>query len=266
MTIIDHLEDLRRALVQSLLAALLASIICWFWSQPLLDLLVKPILTAAEGIYFHAPIEAFMTRLKIAAVCGVFVVMPFIFYKIYGFILPGLYERERRVVTPLLISSTALFYLGVIFAYVIVIPKVVAFMLSFGTETMQPLIGIGAYFAFVARLCLAFGAVFELPLVILFLSIIGLVNPRRLLKTWRYAVLLIVIFAAVLTPPDIFSQLAMALPVILLYLSSVLVAMLVTRRKRARADSSAEEDRPAGPASPQERNPDIPPGGERDGD
>jgi sec-independent protein translocase protein TatC len=243
MTIIDHLEDLRRALVHSLLAALLAAILCWFWSKPLLDLLIKPILSAAEGIYFHAPIEAFMTRLKIAAVCGIFVVMPFIFYKIYGFILPGLYERERRVVTPLLISSTALFYLGVVFAYVIVIPKVVAFMLSFGTETMQPLIGIGAYFAFVARLCLAFGAVFQLPLVILFLSIIGLVNPRMLLRTWRYAVLLIVIFAAVLTPPDIFSQLAMALPVVLLYLSSVLVAMLVTRRRRERAESAEREEK-----------------------
>ncbi len=249
MSIIDHLEELRRALVQSLLAALLAAVVCWFWSRPLLDLLVQPILGAAEGIYFHTPVEAFMTRLKLAAICGLFVVLPFIFYKIYGFILPGLYERERRVVTPLLISSTALFYLGVVFAYTIVIPKVVTFMLGFGTEVMQPLIGIGPYFAFVARLCLAFGVVFELPLVILFLSTIGVVNPRVLLRTWRYAVLLIVIFAAVLTPPDVFSQLAMAVPVILLYFGSVLVAVLVAKRKRSRKAQQEEDLNGAEPGS-----------------
>jgi len=231
---LDHLEELRSALISSFLAALLAAVLCWFWSRPLLDLLVRPILSASEGVYFHTPIEAFMTRLKISAICGLFIVLPFIFYKIYGFILPGLYARERKVVTPLLISSTALFYLGVIFAYTIVIPKVVAFMLSFGTEFMQPLIGIGAYFSFVARLSLAFGVVFELPLVVLFLSMIGLVNPRMLLRTWRYALLLIVIFAAVLTPPDIFSQLMMAVPVMLLYLISVLIAIIVTKRQRDR--------------------------------
>ncbi len=232
MSMIDHLEELRGALISSLAAAACASILCWFWSRPLLDLLVKPI--ASEGVYFHAPIEAFTTRLKISAVCGLFVILPFIFYKVYGFVLPGLYVRERKVITPLLVSSTLLFYLGVTFAYTIVIPKVVVFMLSFGTETMQPLIGIGAYFSFVMRLCLAFGVVFELPLVVLFLSVIGLVDPRTLLRTWRYALLAIVIFAAVLTPPDIFSQLLMAVPVMVLYFASVLVAQVVTRRRRSR--------------------------------
>jgi sec-independent protein translocase protein TatC len=159
-------------------------------------------------------------------------VTPFILFKVYSFIIPGLYQKERQVVTPLLVSSTLLFYLGVVFAYLVVIPQVVAFMLSFGTETMQPLIGIGPYFAFVARLSLAFGIVFQLPLVVLFLSLVGVVNPRILLRTWRYALLIIVIFAAVLTPPDIISQLMMAIPVTLLYLVSVLVAIVVTRRRK----------------------------------
>jgi len=238
MSWIDHLEELRSTLIGSVVAALLATIGCWFVSRPLLDLLVAPILAAAEGVYFHTPIEAFMTRLKLAAICGLFVVLPYIFFRLYGFILPGLYAKERKVITPLLVSSTALFYLGVVFAYLVVIPQVVTFMLSFGTEIMQPLIGIGPYFAFVARLCLAFGIVFELPLVVLFLSSIGLVNPRMLLRTWRYALIIIVVFAAVLTPPDVFSQLLMAGPVMLLYIGSVLIAMVVTRRK----DKSSQED------------------------
>jgi len=246
MSMLDHLEELRGTLVSTLVAALLATILCWFWSASLLDFLVKPVLTASDGIYFHAPIEAFMTRLKISAVCGLFLVVPFVLFKIYSFIIPGLYQRERKVITPLLVSSTALFYLGVVFAYLVVIPQVVAFMLGFGTAVMQPLIGIGPYFSFVARLCLAFGLIFELPLVVLFLSLIGVVNPRLLLKAWRYAVLLIVVFAAVLTPPDVFSQLMMAVPVTLLYLLSVLVAIVVTRRRRQAtgrpADEPEEED------------------------
>lgn len=233
MSMLDHLEELRKTLFSSLIAAALATVLCWFWSQPLLDLLVQPILTAAEGVYFHTPVEAFLTRLKLAAACGLFLVLPYILFKVYGFILPGLYVKERHVVTPLLVSTTLLFYVGVGFAYLIVIPQVVKFMLGFGTEIMQPLIGIGPYFAFVARLCLAFGLVFELPLVVLLLSTIGVVNPRLLLRTWRYALIIIVVFAAVLTPPDVFSQLLMAGPVMLLYFVSVLVAIVVTRRRRS---------------------------------
>ncbi len=114
-------------------------------------------------------------------------------------------------------------------------------MLGFGTEYMEPLIAIGPYFAFVARLCLAFGLIFELPLVVLFLSLIGIVNPRWLLSTWRYALVIIVVFAALLTPPDVFSQLMMAVPVTLLYISSILVSILVTRNRR-RAEETAPEE------------------------
>ena len=234
MSMLDHLEELRGTLISSLVAAMLATVICWFWSEPLLDLLVQPIVTAAEGVYFHTPVEAFMTRLKLSAVVGLFVVLPYVFFRIYGFILPGLYNKERKVITPLLISSMALFYVGVAFAYLVVIPQVVTFMLGFGTELMQPLIGIGAYFGFVARLCLAFGIMFELPLVVLIMSWAGIVNPRLLLRTWRYALLIIVVFAAVLTPPDVISQLLLAGPVMILYIVSVLVALVVNRRRESK--------------------------------
>jgi len=131
----------------------------------------------------------------------------------------------------------------VAFSFLIVCPAVVRFLLGFGTDIMQPLIGIGPYFAFVAQLSLAFGLVFELPVLVFFLSVAGIIDPRLLLRGWRYAVVLIVLAAAILTPPDIFSQLAMAIPVTLLYITSVLVAIAVTRRKRPPTDDS-EQDPP----------------------
>ena len=242
MSFLDHLEELRSTLIASVGTALAAAVICWFWSAEILDVLLRPILAADEGVYFHSPIEAFLTRLKISFVCGFFIVLPYILYRVYGFVVPGLYAKERKVVTPLVFVSTGLFYTGVTFAFLVVIPQVMAFMLSFGTELMRPLIGIGPYFSFVARLCLAFGLVFELPLVVLALSMIGIVNPKLLLKGWRYAVVIIVVAAAVLTPPDPFSQLMMAIPVILLYIISVLIALVVTRRRRKREEAAA--DRP----------------------
>ncbi len=234
MGLLDHLDELRTVLIHSSIAGLAATVLCWFWSADLLSLLIRPI--ESEGIYFTAPNEAFLTRLKLSGAVGLFVVAPFIFFKIYSFVLPGLYRQERKVVTPLLVATTLLFYLGVSFGFLVVIPQVVTFLLSFGTDTLSPLIGVGPYFGFVSRLCLAFGLVFELPLLVLFLSVIGVVNPRTLLRTWRYAVVGIAALSAVLTPPDVISQVMMAGPVLLLYMGSVLVSIVVTRKKRQARD------------------------------
>jgi len=238
MGLLDHLDELRTVLIQSFFAALVATILCWFWSAELMDILIRPI--EDEGIYFSAPNEAFLTRLKLSAAVGMFVVAPFIFFKLYGFVLPGLYRQERKVVTPLIMATTILFYMGVSFAFLVVIPQVMTFLLSFGTENLSPLIGVGPYFGFVSKLCLAFGLVFELPLLVLFLSVLGIVNPRVLLRTWRYAVIAIAGLSAVLTPPDVVSQVMMAGPVMLLYIGSVLVSIVVVRKKN-RSEDSAEE-------------------------
>lgn len=234
MGLLDHLDELRSVLIQTFVAGLAASILCWFWSTPLLDMLIDPI--REQGVYFTAPNEAFLTKVKISMSVGVFIVAPFIFFKFYAFVLPGLLQKEKKVITPLLIATTILFYTGVAFAFLIVIPQVMDFLLSFGTEFMEPLIGVGSYFSFVSRMCLAFGMVFELPLVVLFLSVLGLVNPRMLLRTWRIAVVIIALLSAVLTPPDVISQLMMAGPVVVLYIGSVLVAIVITRKKRKEKD------------------------------
>jgi sec-independent protein translocase protein TatC len=227
---LDHLEDLRKTLIQATLAGFAATIICWFVSSDLLDLLVRPI--KDQGVFFTAPNEAFLVRLKLSAAMGLFVVAPFIFFRLYMFVLPGLYQKEKKVITPLLVITSVLFYTGVSFGFLVVIPQVMVFLLSFGTAYLSPLIGVGAYFAFVSKLCLAFGLVFQLPLLVLFLSVIGVVNPKMLLRTWRYAILAIFSLSAFLTPPDVISQVMMAGPVLLLYWSSVLVAIIVTRKQR----------------------------------
>ena len=234
MTLLDHLDELRTTLIQSSAVTVVAAFACWFFSQPLLDLMIMPLSAAGEQVYFHSPVEAFMTRMKIALVCGLFLVVPFVLWRVYRFVMPGLHRHEQRVVVPLVVASTALFYAGVGFAYLVLIPQVMAFMLSFATDRMEPLIGIGPYFAFVARLCLAFGVVFELPLVVFLLSGLGIVHPRMLLRWWRYALIVIVTFSALLTPPDVLSQLLMAGPVMILYMGSVLIALLMTRRRERR--------------------------------
>lgn len=230
MGLLDHLEELRSVIMQSGIAAIAAMILSWFWSADLLEFMIGPI--REQGLYFNEPSEAFMVRLKISAVAGLFVMAPFIFFKIYGFVLPGLYKRERRLVTPLLVSTTALFYSGVVFAFWVVIPQVMTYLLGFGTDLVQPLIGVGPYFSFVSRMCLAFGLVFELPLLVLALSVAGIVNPRMLLRTWRFAVVGIFTVSAILTPPDVASQIMMAIPVLILYFGSALVSLLVVRRRR----------------------------------
>lgn len=230
MGLLDHLEELRAVIMQSGIAAIAATILCWFWSADLLQFMINPI--RDKGVYFTEPNEAFMVRLKISAVAGLFVMAPFIFFKIYGFVLPGLYRRERKLVTPLLISTTVLFYSGVVFAFWVVIPQVITFLLGYGTDLVQPLIGVGPYFSFVSRMCLAFGLVFELPLLVLALSAAGIIDPRMLLRTWRFAIVGVFTVSAILTPPDVPSQVMMALPVLVLYFGSALVSLLVVRRRR----------------------------------
>lgn len=241
MGLLEHLAELRTVLIQCLLAALAAAILCWSWSADLMELIIGPV--REHGVYFTAPNDAFMARLRVAFISGLFVVAPFVLFRLYGFVLPGLHRKERRLVTPVLVWTVLLFYTGIAFAFLVVAPNVVRFLMGFGTETLQPLIGISQYLGFVFRLCLGFGLVFELPMLVIVLSLAGIVSPRLLLRTWRYAVVLIAVAAAVFTPPDVISQMMMLVPMLVLYLGSAVVALvLVARRERARARAAAAEE------------------------
>jgi sec-independent protein translocase protein TatC len=242
MGFLDHLEELRKTLFWVLGIVMVATIGAWFFSDWIIDFLLRPAREAGQQtLYFSAPMEAFMLKLKASLVVGVLVGFPLILQRIYMFVLPGLLPREKRVVTPLLFATTALFYVGVTFCFVVLLPLVIRFAISFATEYMQPWLTVGSYFNMAARLCLAFGLLFELPVVVFALSWARVVHPRTLLRGWRWALVSILVVSAVLTPPDVISQVLLAGPVMLLYLASVLISMAVRRRDDRTAESTDDD-------------------------
>ena len=260
MGFLDHLGELRTTIFWVAGIVLVATIVTWFFSDHIIDLLLRPAREAGqETLYFSAPMEAFMLKLKASLVVGILVGFPMILQRIYMFVLPGLLPREKRVVTPLLLASTMLFYVGVLFCYLILLPLVIRFALSFATESMQPWLTVGSFFAMAARLCLAFGLLFELPMVVFALSWARVVHPKTMLRGWRWALLSILAVSAVLTPPDVISQVLLAGPVMLLYVASVLISMVVRRREDGPdADAGSDDDEPD-PPSGGGGGPDAPP-------
>ena len=231
MTFLQHLEELRTTLVRLMILTAAASCGAWFISDRLLTLLVAPDL---GQVHYFGPTEGFMIRLKISVVVGLLVAMPLLLLQVWRFVAPGLFRHERRFVLPILLGSTGLFYFGVAFAYVGVVPKMMSFFLSFSGERLEPMINVTQYFAFVAKFSLAFGVIFQLPLVIVLLSWFGLVTPRQLWSKVRYGIIGIFVVAAWLTPPDAISQIMMAVPVVVLYLGSMGLAFLLAKKKRQR--------------------------------
>jgi len=243
MSFLEHLDELRGVLVQSLIVFVTVSVVLSFFSGTILDFIVRDI--PVDKLNFFSPTEAFMARLKMSFVLGAMVSFPFILLKVWQFVSPGLFNNEKRRVYPFVVTSSILFYAGVLFCYIVLIPIVMEFLLGFGTARLNPLISINAYFAFVARLCFTFGLVFQLPIVVLVLSLLGIVTPEMLLRQWRWAVVIIFTIAAILTPPDPASQVLMALPVLVLYLGSVVVARIAVRRRDRDEEEKQgdEEDR-----------------------
>ena len=230
MTFLEHLEELRGVLIHAFFGVLIPSMVAWFFSGRLVDMLITDL--AGQNLNFFAPSEAFMVRMKVSFVVGAMAAAPYILYRVWAFVSPALFERERRRILPVAIASTFLFYAGVVFCYLVLIPVIMQFLLGFGTARMNPVISVRAYFALVARMCFTFGAVFQLPIVVLLLSLMGLVSPQLLLAQWRWAITAIFVIAAVLTPPDPVSQVFMAVPLVVLYIGSVLVSVVAVRRRR----------------------------------
>lgn len=232
MPFLSHLEELRRTLLRMGIVTVAAAGGAWFFAEPILELLVTPDL---GEVHYFGPTEGFLIRIKVAFVTGLMVAVPILLGQIWSFVAPGLFRHEKRAVLPVLVASTSLFYFGVAFAYAGVVPKTVQFLMSFAGEHLIPMINVTQYFAFVAKFCLAFGIVFQLPLIIVMLSALGLVSPQQLWRTWRYGVLIIFVFAAWLTPPDPASQILLAVPVVVLYVGSIGLAFLLARRRKRRA-------------------------------
>jgi len=274
MSFTDHLSELRSRLKWCAIALIVSAGVAYAFSDVLFVLLAKPLVVAWQGaglgpprMHFANPIEPFFTYLKISLVAGIFISSPVIFYQLWGFIAPGLYKKEKRYAIPFALASATFFVSGACFGYFLVFPYGFQFFLSFAQDNMgsmqealgglikvsvgqpfelRPTLMMGEYFGLVWRLLLAFGLVFELPLVIMFLAMAGLVTPGRLWRFNRYFIVVAFIVSALLTPPDVITQVMMSAPLLVLYNMSILVAWIFQRRKSKRAAAAAEADKEKG--------------------
>lgn len=211
---LNHLEEFRRRLIISLLALAGATFICFFFSRQILDILSLPLLKHPEvSLYFQTPYEAFIVNVKAAVTAGVILSLPVWMIQVWHFIAPGLYEKERRAMIPLIFCSLALFLLGCAFAYYLVVPAGLDFLLAFGSQTLKPMLTVGPYVSFFLGMILACGALFDFPVVMIGLVKMGVVTTDAMAKARKAAIVIIFIVAAVVTPsPDPFSQLLLAIP------------------------------------------------------
>lgn len=237
MTLVEHLEELRRRLVISAVAVALGSIAGFVLYRPILNFLQEPYRravaslpeTITEKLIVTTPTEPFLAFLKIGLFAGLGLALPVILYQLWRFITPGLTKRERRLGIPFVLASLVLFAAGTAFAFAI-LPRGLAFLFSFGGDNLVPLLTIDRYLSFLFFLVLAFGISFEMPLVLLFLTGVRVISSAQLRSWRRYAALGTVIFAAVATPTqDPYTMLLMWVPLYLLYEGAILVARLFKR-------------------------------------
>ena len=238
MPLTAHLEELRWRIVRALFALGIAFGACYWFAEELFAFLLLPL---AQLRPEQTPVigtgvaEAFFTKLKVSFIASIFLASPVIFYQIWRFVAPGLYEHERRYVQPFVFFATGFFVCGAYFCYRLVFPTAFGFFLAeYGSISIEPLLKISEYLSFASRMLLAFGVVFELPVFTFFLARTGIVDHKMMIGTWRYAVVGIFIVAAVLTPgPDVASQLLMATPLLVLYVASIGVAYAFGQPRRS---------------------------------
>lgn len=237
-----HLDELRKRLITCFIAVGVGFAICYGFKEKLFQILVQPLLRVMktdETLIFTGLPEAFFTYLKVALLSGLMLAAPIIIYQFWMFVAPGLYEREKRLMLPIVFLSTFFFVGGSLFGYFIVFPWGFKFFLGFANEHIRALPSMKEYLGFTAKLLLAFGLVFELPLVITFLAKLGLVSVDFLKKNRKYALLLFFAGAAILTPPDVVTQIMMALPLMVLYEISIVGARIFGRHKvKPKAESA----------------------------
>lgn len=226
MPFLEHLEELRRALLGALAALVVCSGGAYLFSGQVVDYIVVHHVGEAQ---FLRPMEAFLVRVKVSLLLGLLVALPFVMFQIWNFIVPGLLDRERRLVIPMVVSSTLLFLGGTAFSYLVLTPTMVKLLVGFATPHIRANISVEYLLDFIIRLAVACGILFQLPLVVALLTLIRVVTPRFLWSKWRHAIVLILIISAVATPGDGPSQIVLAAPIIVLYFVSILVSLLIVR-------------------------------------
>jgi sec-independent protein translocase protein TatC len=247
MGFLDHLEELRRRLVHSIVAVAVGFGVCWWKHEWLFGFAQKPIVGVLrkhglpEKLVFLNPTDPFNLYLKVAALAGLFLTSPYVLYQVWMFISPGLYRNEKRYVVPFMASTITLFTAGGYFGYRIVYPRALEFLIDFGGQ-FQPMITITEYTQLFLSIILGMGLIFEMPILVFFLAFMGIMSPEFMIKNFRYSILVIFIIAAVVTPtPDIVNMCVFAAPMLALYGLSIGVAWLVHPKQRlARKEKQAQ--------------------------
>jgi len=247
MTLTEHLEDLRWCLLKSAVAVVLASVVCYFFSDAIFDFVVAPLrqnLEPGQNLIGTGVTEAFFVEIKVALAAGVLFSCPYIFYQIWRFVAPGLTGREKRWVIPFVLCATVFFVGGTFFCYRFVLPVAFKYFIEqYETLGVSPAIRIGEYFTFFFRMVLAFGVTFELPVFTFFLVRIGVWDYRFMLRSFRYAIVVIFLIAAMLTPtPDVINQSLLAGPMLLLYVLSIGVAYIWRKDEKVSNNCIRDEE------------------------
>lgn len=249
-----HLVELRKRLGISVATLIVMFFIMFSFYQPLLDWLVAPLneallsvgktsVNAADGMVTTTQVGgAFFVALKVAFFAALLASLPIILWQIWAFVAPALYANEKKLVLPFILGGTTMFAVGVMFAYYIVTPLGFDFLIAFGSFKFTPLINIEDYVGFFTKIMLGFGIAFELPIFAYTLALLGMINDRNMIEFFRYAVVIIFIVAALLTPPDVLTQILMALPLIILYGISILIVRAVNPAPPEEKEDDEEED------------------------
>ncbi|HEY4239704.1 MAG TPA: twin-arginine translocase subunit TatC [Kofleriaceae bacterium] len=242
MPFLSHLVELRDRVRNAAIWFMAAFVVCWFFADRIYTWLKAPLFavwpkSAGEPhLVFGTLTEPFWVDMSLGLWAGIFLSSPFIFYQLWRFIAPGLYKRERRVTVTFAVLSAVFFCAGAAFCYYWVLGNLYGFLIGYAGKALDPMIAMGAYLDLTRDMMLAFGAVFELPLLIYFLAMVGLVTHRGLWKFNRWFIVIAFIVGAILTPsPDVVSQIMMATPMVILYNISILFAWRVTKKREARA-------------------------------
>lgn len=244
MTFLEHLDELRKRIFYSVIAVVVAVIPCWLFHKEFFNIIARPVekhLPEGTELAYTTLTAPFMLYIKVSFLAAIFFTAPFIFLQLWFFIAPGLFRSEKRYAIPFVLFTTLFFSLGALFGYFVAFPFACNFFLKMGAN-FQPVITIDKYFSLALRVILGIALVFELPTLVFFLSRMGVITPRWMIKNFKYAVLVVFIIAAIITPsPDMVNQSIIAIPMLALYGISILIA-IIFGKKRKKKEENEEED------------------------
>jgi sec-independent protein translocase protein TatC len=247
MGFLEHLEELRKRIIWSAVSIVVGFAVCYGWHERIFTWMKGPIVFALEShhkaatLVYTNPTDPFNISIKISAIAGIFVASPFVLYQVWAFISPGLYKSERKYVAPFMFSTVGLFTAGGYFAYRVVYPAALRFLLDYSMQ-FTPMITINEYMSLFTTIVLGLGLVFEMPILVFFLALFGIVSPGWMVRNFRYSILGIFIIAGILCPtPDVINMCVFAAPMLILYVLSIGVAFLVHPKQRKKRELKRQE-------------------------